>query len=73
MSNTFKLTAIHGNMFTFERSVNGKPTDYLRGFGASEKEALDNARSELVGDDGMLLYRDPEAKPWINAVQCLTY
>lgn len=73
MTNTFKLVATHGNMFTFERSVNGKPTDFLRGFGANEQEALEDARSELVGEDGMLLYRAPEAKPWFNAVQCLTY
>ena len=73
MTNTFKLVARHGKMFTFERAVNGKPTDYLRGFGETENEALDDARSELVDEDGMLMYRAPESKPWVNAVRCFTY
>jgi hypothetical protein len=73
MANTFKLAARHGDMFTFERSVDGKPTDYLRGFGATEQIALEDARSELVDASGMLMYRKPFAAPWTQVAKCLTY
>lgn len=73
MTNTFKLAARHGNMFTFERSVNGTPTDYLRGFGDTEQIALEDARSELVDESGMLMYRKPFAAPWNHVAKCLTY
>lgn len=73
MVNTFKLAARHGNMFTFERSVNGKPTDYLRGFGETEQIALDDARSELVDEAGQLMYRAPFANPWEHVCKCFTY
>ena len=73
MSNTFKLTARHGNMFTFARSVNGVLTDYLRGFGKTEAEALEDARSELVDACGQLMYRKPFADPWNHVAKCVTY
>lgn len=73
MNNTFKLVAKHGNMFTFERSVNGKPTDHLRGFGGNEQIALDDARSELVDEAGQLMYRAPFDKPWEHVAKCFTY
>lgn len=73
MTNTFKLVARHGNMFTFERSVDGTPTDYLRGFGESEQVALDEARSELVDESGKLMYREEFEKPWEHVCACLTY
>lgn len=73
MTNTFKLVAKHGNMFTFERSVNGKPTDYLRGFGSNEVDALNDARSELVDSNRMLMYRAPEQNPWEHVCKCFSY
>ena len=73
MTNTFKLVAKHGNMFTFERAVDGKPTDYLRGFGANESDALNDARSELVDSNGMLMYRAPEQNPWEHVCKCFSY
>ena len=73
MTNTFNLEARHGNMFTFLRSVDGKPTDFLRGFGETEQIALDDARSELVDEDGQLMYRAPFYKPWEHVAKCFTY
>lgn len=50
MNNTyhFTLTAQHGNMFTFTQWTQGHcPVALVRGFGATEAEALEDAKSDL--------------------------
>ena len=73
MTNTFTLAATHGRMFTFIRSVDGVETDFLRGFGDNEAQALDDARSELCDENNQLLYRAPRADCTVGVNRCFTY